>query len=156
MRVVGCADAECGIKCHSSLVPGIPDMREMVQAGHLLGLQGFPKGLVAALRGHKNAELTLEAAWLLALISAGPEAHMHTVVKHGGAEAVASALVSAFEHQVGDLQYDSAGLDRHNMLRSSETLGSTDRQLIVDLAMRCLHLKSPNTLPLLSWPGAET
>lgn len=78
-------------------------MLGLLQAGRLLGLQGFPKGLVAILRGHNSAELTLEVAWLLALISAGPEAHMHAMVKHGAAEAVAGALVSAVDSQVGDI-----------------------------------------------------
>ena len=72
-----------------------------LQAGHLLGLHGFPKGIAAILKGHHSAELTLEVAWLLALISAGPEAHMHALVKHGGAEAVASALSSAIDDPVG-------------------------------------------------------
>lgn len=71
-----------------------------LQAGRLLGLHTFPKGLVAISRGHENAELVLEAVWLLALISAGPEAHMHAMVKHGGAEAVASALSAALDSQV--------------------------------------------------------
>jgi len=66
-----------------------------LQAGHLIGLQGFAKGLVAILRGHQSKELALEAAWLLALITAGPEAHMHTMVKHGAAEAVASAIATS-------------------------------------------------------------
>lgn len=66
-----------------------------LQAGHLLGLNSFPKAFVAIVRGHHSRELATEAAWLLALITAGPEAHMHAMVKHGAAEAVASALSSA-------------------------------------------------------------
>lgn len=72
-----------------------------MQAGHLLGLHNFPKGLVAILRDNQNAELVLEAAWLLAHLTAGPEAHMRVMVKHGGAEAVAAALSAAADKQVG-------------------------------------------------------
>lgn len=63
-----------------------------LQAGHLLGLPGFPKGLIGIVRGHQDRELAQEAAWLLAFITAGPEAHMHAMVKQGAARAVASAL----------------------------------------------------------------
>ena len=74
-----------------------------MQAGHLLGLHSFPKGLAAILRDHQNAELAMEAAWLLAHLTAGPEAHMRVMVKSGGAEAVAAALrvSAAADKQVG-------------------------------------------------------
>ena len=75
-------------------------MPTVLQAGHLLGLHTFPKGLVAILRDHQSTELVLEAAWLLAHVLAGPEAHMRVIVKHGGAEAVANALSSAVDKQV--------------------------------------------------------
>ena len=106
------------------------------QAGHLLGLHGFPKGLVAVLKSHNNAELTLEVAWLLALMSAGPEAHMHALVKHGGAEAVAGALSSAMKNQVrvstlhDSLRYH---LTMPNYL-CTLSLGNINRQLVLDLS----------------------
>ena len=58
----------------------------------MLGLPGFPKGLISIVRGHQDRELAQEAAWLLAFITAGPEAHMHAMVKQGAARAVANAL----------------------------------------------------------------
>ena len=86
---------------HKSFTPRVyPPVLMALQARRLLGLHTFGKGLVALLRGHANAELVLEAAWLLALVSAGTEAHMHVMVKHGGAEAVASALSAALDSQV--------------------------------------------------------
>ncbi|CAK0785599.1 hypothetical protein CVIRNUC_008809 [Coccomyxa viridis] len=63
------------------------------EVGHLLYLSGFPRGLTAVLRGHRNRELAVEAAWLLAFITAGPEAHMYAMIKHGAAEAVSAALL---------------------------------------------------------------
>ena len=52
-------------------------------------MPGFRDGLTAALG---KAHLREEAAWLLAFLCAGPEAHMHAMVKHGAAAAAASAL----------------------------------------------------------------
>ena len=71
-----------------------PHCRQNLQVGHLLTISGFPRGLTAILRGHRDRELTLEAAWLLAFITAGAEPHMHAMIKHGAAEAVSTALLS--------------------------------------------------------------
>ena len=71
----------------------VPYCSQYLQVGHLLNLSGFPRGLTAVLRGHRNRELAVEAAWLLAFITAGPEAHMHAMIKHGAAEAVSHALL---------------------------------------------------------------
>ena len=62
-----------------------------MQAGHLLNVPGFRDGLTAAMMS-SSAQLREEAAWLLAFICAGPEAHMHAMVKHGAAVAAAGAL----------------------------------------------------------------
>ena len=81
----------------------VPHCCTYLQVGHLLSLSGFPRGLTAVLRGHRNRELAVEAAWLLAFITAGPEAHMHAMIKHGAAEAVSTALLSKASscHQQG-------------------------------------------------------
>lgn len=116
-----------------------------MQAGHLIGLHGFAKGLVAILRGHQSKELALEAAWLLALITAGPEAHMHTMVKHGAAEAVASAIATSGNH---GLQVCS--------IRSSDSLwvAATQVQVIGGMSMN-LHavMRLSQTLGKIQLPG---
>ena len=71
-----------------------PKHSQYLQVGHLLTLSGFPRGLTAMLRGHRDRELAVEAAWLLAIITAGPEPHMHAMIKHGAAAAVSAALLS--------------------------------------------------------------
>ena len=65
------------------------------QAGPLLDVPGFRDGLVLILKRQHDARLQEESAWLLAFLSAGPEAHMHAVVKHGAAEVVAATFVAA-------------------------------------------------------------
>ena len=82
------------LHCIMGLLQKRPHCSQYLQAGHLLTLSGFPRGLTAILRGHRDKELAVEAAWLLAFITAGPEAHMHAMVKHGAAEAVSIALLS--------------------------------------------------------------
>ena len=137
------------LKCQSRSV-GIPDLLVVVQAGRLVGYQGFPKGLVAIMRGHKSAELTLEVAWLLALISAGPEAHMYAMVKHGAAEAVASALVSASDSQVR--VHDCAKLFLCNMPAHFWELWEHLHKPSPGLGcgfVCCLLLQTPNMLPVL-------
>ena len=103
-----------------------------LQAGHLIVLHGFPKGLVAILRGHQSKELALEAAWLLALITAGPEAHMHAMVKHGAAEAVASALSTATSGN-NDMQVCS--------IQSPDSLGLLQLQCRVNADMSIVSMK---------------
>lgn len=70
------------------------------QAGQLLDVPGFRDGLTAALG---SADLREEAAWLLAFVCAGPEAHMHAMVKHGAAAAAAAALCEEVEVAGGAL-----------------------------------------------------
>ncbi len=83
----------------------------ILQAGRLLGLPGLPNGLVGIVRGHQDRGLAEEAAWLLAFITAGPEAHMHAMVKQGAAGAVASALLCGGPRvQAGQVFCSSLGL----------------------------------------------
>ena len=65
------------------------------QGGALLNVPGFRDGLVAILKRQHDAHLLEESAWLLAFLCAGPETHMHAVVKHGAAEAVVTSFVAA-------------------------------------------------------------
>lgn len=55
----------------------------------------LPKGLVSLVQEEHDEWLHIEAAWLLAYLCAGPETHMHTMVKHGAAESVVRRLCSA-------------------------------------------------------------
>ena len=55
----------------------------------------LPKGLVSLVQEEHDQWLHIEAAWLLAFLCAGPETHMHTMVKHGAAEAVVRRMCSA-------------------------------------------------------------
>lgn len=55
----------------------------------------LPKGLVSLVQEEHDEWLHIEAAWLLAFLCAGPETHMHTMVKHGAAEAVVRRMCSA-------------------------------------------------------------
>lgn len=87
-----------------------PHCSRYLQAGHLLTLSGFARGLAAILRGHRNQELAVEAAWLLAFITGGPEAHMHAMVKHGAVEAVSTALLSEASSCP---EQEQAGTKRH-------------------------------------------
>ncbi|EIE22243.1 ARM repeat-containing protein [Coccomyxa subellipsoidea C-169] len=62
------------------------------QVGHLIEVPQFPKGLVSLLEEEHDAWLHTEAAWLLAFICGGADTHMHTMVKHGAANAVVKRL----------------------------------------------------------------
>lgn len=66
-----------------------------MQAGPLLNVPGFRDGLVAILKRKHESHLQEESAWLLAFLCAGPETHMHAMVKHGAAEAVVASFVAA-------------------------------------------------------------
>lgn len=68
------------------------------QAGQLLDLHGFPKGLTQLLNEGHDTTLHVEVAWLLAFICAGSETHMHTMTKHGAAAAVAQRLMGVQQH----------------------------------------------------------
>lgn len=49
---------------------------------------------MSLLQGKHSRWLQVEVAWLLAFICAGTETHMHTMVKHGAAEAVVKCISS--------------------------------------------------------------